>query len=134
MLTIMYSCPPRQGPPPSPTGCECQDAVTLMLHKLESKFNWETGWDWRHEDHYADGEMTNYRRIKHPVMKDNVFIFIEYGKNSSCMIFADGGVFHTSDVNEFDEAIAAFDEAGRFKMLAQRQIDERKAVMGADSA
>jgi hypothetical protein len=92
-----------------------------MLHTLESGFRWETGWDSRHEDHYADGEMTNYRRIEHPVMKDNMFIVIEYKHLSSCMIFAAGELFITSDVGEFNEAIAAFDDVDRFKEMAQRR-------------
>jgi hypothetical protein len=64
--------------------------------------------------------MTNYRRIEHPVMKDNMFIIIEYKDHSSCMIFAAGELFITSDVGEFNEAIAAFDDVDRFKEMAWR--------------
>jgi hypothetical protein len=119
--------PPTKGPPPPSTGCACEDAVALMLHKLESTFEWETGWDYKHEDHYDSGEMINYRRIQHPVMKHNMFILIEYKKRSTCMIYAAGEQVIASNMAEFDEAIAAFDEPHQFKALAQKQKESRRS-------
>lgn len=111
---------PQNDPPHKPAKGARQDAVTLMLDILQEKFKWESGWDDRHEDHYDSGEMTSYRRIEHRVMKDNMFIFIEYGALSACMIYAAGECLHTTEVEEFNEAVAAFDDVERFKELVQK--------------
>ena len=84
------------------------DEVASMLDHLETTYEWETGWNDRAEDHYCDGEMLSYRRIKHPSGTGTVdFIFTEDGMHSSCYIMADDGNHTVVTREQFDEALTA---------------------------
>ena len=82
------------------------------MHKLESTYEWETGWNDRCEDTYWDGEMTAYRRIKHPRNADEwvTFIFTEDRGASQCWMTADSGSCTILTKEGFDCAIAALEE------------------------
>ena len=97
--------------PPEPTGCVRHDAVLAMLHKLESTYAWETGWDGRYEDTYGNGEMLSYRRIQLPGdIPQAVFIFCEDEDRSYCYITADGMSCSIYDQAVFSDALAALED------------------------
>ena len=97
--------------PPEPTGCVHLDAVLAMLHKLESTYTWETGWDGRYEDTYGNGETLSYRRIQlSGDIPQAVFIFCEDGDRSYCYITVDGMSCSIYDQAVFSDALAALED------------------------
>jgi hypothetical protein len=113
----MFRCLPRPHTPPEPTGCARSDAVVSMMHHLESTYEWQTGWDDRHEDTYCEGEMLSYRRIFYRGKKVAEFIFCEDAAASYCYLTAGGNSVSVFTRAEYDEAISAL-EAGEFAAFA----------------
>jgi len=84
-----------------------------MMHHLESTYEWQTGWDDRHEDTYYGGEMLSHRRIFLNEKKVAEFIFCEDGAASYCFLTAKGKSVTVLTREEYDDAIAAL-ETGEF--------------------
>lgn len=105
----MFKCNPRPRTPPEPTGCARSDAVVSMMHHLESTYEWQTGWDDRHEDTYYGGELLSHRRMILHGKKVADFIFCEDGAASYCYLTAGGKSVTVLTRAEYDEAIAALE-------------------------
>ena len=89
-------------------------AVSDMLAHFEDTFDYTTGWDDCHEDWYADGEMTSWRRIQHPVVGEVTCKFVEDGNLSCCCVRMGehGAIIYTQA--EYEAVLASFERVGAF--------------------
>ena len=83
--------------------------VSGMLEHFERTFEFTTGWDDLHEDWYWDGEMSSWRRMRHPVAGEVTFKFVEDGEQSCCCVWvgAQGAILHTRE--EYDAFLSSLD-------------------------
>ena len=84
--------------------------VRGMLAHFENTFKYTTGWDWRHEDWYSDGEMCSWRRTQHPIAGQVTFKFVEDGKLSCCCVWVKerDAILYTR--KEYDDFIVSLGE------------------------